>query len=164
MIPKQKIVVVPTAGSTHLIVEFIITGKWMDDVIYFQSISNTYNHVNNRLNLTCKSQNRRYFNTTYEIIKTPDYDKFRCEITINHNFNHKYIEKETVILLLFKIPYELIAILSYSDKYDIEWEISRLVKDIFPTFWVPKFYKNIILSPLKPTSEIFIKTRYKLKI
>jgi hypothetical protein len=75
---KQKIVHRPVPGKATMIVEYIATGKWMDEDIFFQSMSNTYNHLNNNLNLTCVPILPAWFSTTSQIIKTENVDKLRC--------------------------------------------------------------------------------------
>ncbi len=37
-------------------------------------------------------------------------------------------------------------------------------KPILPTFWVPNVSKVVLLSPEKPTADIFVKTPHKLHI
>lgn len=86
---KEKTITEPIPGKATLISEYIATGKWKDEIIYFQSISNEFNHINNHLNLTCLPVNKRYFTTKKQIIKTEDYDKLRCETYMNYDFDPK---------------------------------------------------------------------------
>ena len=86
LVLKQRTISEPTPGLAQLITDYVATGKWMDELIYFQSISNTFNYVNNNLNLTCLPVNRRYFFTNSSIVKTEDFDKLRCETVMNYDF------------------------------------------------------------------------------
>ncbi len=97
VILKQRTITEPTPGLATLVTEYVATGKWMDEVIYFQSISNSFNYVNNNLNLTCLPVNRRYFATKSEVIKTEHFDKLKCDTVMNFDFD----AHETVNCLLF---------------------------------------------------------------
>jgi len=37
---REKIITEPVPGRASLVVDYIATGKWNDEVIYFQSITN----------------------------------------------------------------------------------------------------------------------------
>ena len=100
---KQKIVQRPTPGRASLIVEYIASGKWMDEDILFQSIQSTFNHVNNNLNLSCIPVDSRWFSTTSKIVKTEHTEKLRCETVMNYDI--QLDDKVIVTLFTDSIKY-----------------------------------------------------------
>lgn len=68
-----------------MIAEYIVSGKWDNQEIILPSISNTHGYINNNLNLSCIPSNLEWFTTTSKIIKDLNFDKLRCETTMNQN-------------------------------------------------------------------------------
>jgi hypothetical protein len=54
-----------------------------------------------------------------------------------------------------------LKVVSY-DKSGAKTYLYTAKKPILPTFWVPKVYKNVILSPENPEFNIFVKSPHKL--